>query len=117
MLATFVAGMTFLGQDFGPPTNVLLGVLAVAAAATVGIHGRQRRKVRPSFSRRGGLFVIGMVVVAWVVIGLWGTAVSSIGYGELLWGWAIVGWLVTSAFFLLVRSGLQAMRQRRGTVL
>lgn len=54
-------------------------------------------------------FVLG----AFVLIGLWGTAVSAIGYDDFVPGWALVGWLLTTVLLLGVRSVMKALRERR----
>lgn len=115
-LATLIGGLSMFGRDFNDNWSVLYGAAAVLAGLTMAVHDYRRRRVRPKFSLRSAMFVVVVIVICWVVSGLWGTAISTISYEDFVPTYAIVGWLLTTAFFLLVRASLGLARSRRGSV-
>lgn len=113
LLATLIGGLTIFGNDVSEGTNRIAGVVAVIAGALVAWHDYRRRPVRPKPSRRSAPLVAVVVVGLFVVMSLWGTAVSSTGFDRLFPGYAAVGWLLTTAVLLGVRSVLHVARKKR----
>lgn len=89
-------------------TQASLGFLFVAmlAATILSVDQFRNRKIRSKTTATGmGLtaVVVGIILAAVIV---WNVAVALVGYEEFVYGWAIVAWLTTTAFFLTVRSAL-----------
>lgn len=114
LLATTVGGVVLFGQAF---TNFfwngVVGVVAVAAGCVVSVHDYRRRTVRSRRSTRGVAFVGLIVLLCWLIIAAWGTAISSLGYERFVPGYAAVGWVLTSLVLLGVRVVLLAIRRQR----
>lgn len=113
LLATTVGGLTLFGQAMNTASSLVFGAVALLAGGFMSVHDFRRRPVKSRPSMRGAGFLVAMVIVSWIVVGLWGTAVSSLGYERFMPGYALLGWALTTAFFLVVRSGLYAIRRRR----
>lgn len=114
MLATMVGGLSLFGQGFSSSFwNAIVGISAVAAGGVMSVHDYRRRTVRSRPSIRGAVAVAVIVLICWAVVAAWGTAISSIGFERFVPTFAIVGWVLTTVFFLAVRAGLNAVRARR----
>lgn len=113
LLAALIGGLTLFGQDVGGIANVAAGVVGVAAGIIVAIHDHRRRAVRLRGSARSAGLLAVIVVLFLVLIGSWGTAVSSLGYERFVPGYAVLAWLLTSMTLLGVRAGFHALRRRR----
>lgn len=109
-LAAAAVGTATLATQAG---SRLALVVVVVVCLALAVHDRQRRPVRPRPSARSATLMLPFVLGAFVLIGLWGTAVSAIGYDDFVPGWALVGWLLTTVLLLGVRSVMKALRERR----
>jgi len=112
LLATCVAGCSLFGRA-GALTSALWGVLGLTAAVAMAAHDYRRRTVKPKFSLQSAGLLFGIVIISWAVVAAWGTAVSSTGYERFVPGFAILGWLLTTAVFLLIRQASYAVLARR----
>lgn len=113
LIASCLAGATLFGQDFTTSTSFVLGGIGVLSGLVVMSHDFGRRTVRPKFSVRSSAMLAAIVLVVFVILGLWGTAVSSIGADRFLPWYAIGGWLLTAALFLAIRTASYWFRNRR----
>ncbi len=114
LLATMIGGLTLFGHDVtGFGTATAAGVVALLAGGILAVHDYRRRSVRLRRSARGAGFLGLFVLVAWLIIGAWGTAVSSLGYERFVPGYAVLAWMLTTAALLGIRAGLQVIRSRR----
>lgn len=113
-LATLMGGLSLFGQDFTDRWSVVYGAIGVLAGAIMAVHDYRRRRIRPKGSPVAFLLLIAMLVITWIAIGSWGTAISTIGYEDFVPTYAIISWMLTFAFFLVIRSCLHLIRQRRG---
>lgn len=116
LLATMIGGLTLFGQDVSGVTNVAAGVVALLAAIIVAAHDHRRRPVRLRGSARGVGFLGLIIVLCWVIIAAWGTAISSLGYERFVPGYAALAWILTSMALLGIRLGFRAVRRRRSAL-
>lgn len=114
MIATMVGGLTLYGRGGDDRWSLAYGLAAVVATIVTVVHDYRRRKVRSRTTVTSIVYVVAVVLLLLLVTGLWGTAVSSVGYDDFVPGYAIVGWLLTTGFFLAVRAALTSFRRRRG---
>lgn len=103
MLATCIAGLTLFSQTSSFLSAVVIGLLGFGSGAFGAIHDFRRRTVRPKKSIRSTGFMAIIVLTSLFVISLWGTAISSLGYERFFPGYALLGWMLTTAMFLLIR--------------
>lgn len=113
LLATVLGGFSLFGQDFSNLWNILFAVAGLAAGCAVSIHDFRRRAVRLRPTRRSAAFVVFIVVISWMMVAAWGTAISSLGYERFVPGYAALAWGLTSAAFLGIRAALMAIRRQR----
>lgn len=113
LLATCVGGLTLFGAAFGAPANIAFGIAGFGAGGIMAVHDYRRRTVRPKFSRHAFGLLAGIFAIAWVTLGLWGTALSSIGYDDFVPFPAVAAWTLTTVMFLAVRQLCQSILQRR----
>ena len=112
-LATVVAGLSLFGRAFDDYWNIAAGLAALGAGAAVSLHDYRRRAVRQRASKRGAVFVGLIVLTCWAIAAAWGTATSTIGYDRFVPGFAVLGWLLTTALLLVIRAGLSNIRTRK----
>lgn len=120
-LATIIGGMTlWLAEPveigfglFESPTRIVYLLAALMSTLAVCVHWFRNRELKSKPTKNS--FVLGCVavLVTWVIIAAWGTAVSTIGYEDFVVVWAAVAWAITTTFFLVVRSGLDRIRSNR----
>lgn len=103
LLATCVGGLTLFGQEFGAAINIFYGVAGFGAGTIMAVHDYRRRTVRPKFSGKAFGLLAAIFAVTWVTIGLWGSALSSIGYDDFVPLPALAAWALTTAGFLAIR--------------
>ena len=102
-LSTCLAALTVFGQDTRSTTGIVAAVIGFGAGGAMVVHDLRRRRVRPKASGAGAAMTLAILVLCWVVVGLWGTAISSIGLDRFLPGYLVLGWGLTTALFLGVR--------------
>lgn len=112
-LATVIAGGTLFAESLNNNWNVVMGLAALGAGTAVIIHDYRRRGVRVQRSSRSFKLSAVVVVLMYLIVGLWGTAISSVGYERFVPGYAVLGWVITSLFFLGIRQVLMEVRRRR----
>ncbi|NNE94628.1 MAG: hypothetical protein HKN24_01210 [Acidimicrobiales bacterium] len=112
LAAAAIAAATLFSQD---GSSGMLGLVMIACLM-LAAHDRHRRPVRPRPSARSAMLIVPFGLGTFVLIGLWGTAVSSIGYDDFVPGWALLGWILTTALFLGIRAILSLVRDRRAPI-
>jgi hypothetical protein len=112
LLTNCLAGATLFGR-LGTTTSFILGGIGLLSGLVVAGHDFGRRTIRPKFSFRSTAMLAIIVLIVFVILGLWGTAVSSIGAERFLPWYAIAGWLLTAALFLGIRAVSHWLRSRR----
>lgn len=115
MLATSIGGLTLFGRGWDVTFNVLCGIAGFGCGIYMAVHNYRSRKVRPRPTVRSAGTLMIVVLISWIVIGLWGTAASTLGDDFLPWP-AVGCWLATVAFFLGVRKMSYALLDRRMAV-
>jgi len=113
LLATCVSGLTLFGHAATTLSSILYLVAGSLAGAIMGIHDYRRRTVRPKFSMQGAGLIVGIFIITWAMISLWSVAVYSVGYDRFMPGYAILGWLLTTVAFLVIRQASYALLARR----
>ena len=113
LLTNCLAGATLFGRELGTTTSFILGGIGLLSGLIVAGHDFGRRTIRPKFSLRSTAMLAIVVLIMFVIIGLWGTAVSSVGVEHFLPWYAIGGWLLTTALFLGIRALSHWLRSRR----
>lgn len=111
LVATCIAGVSLFGQEFSSSWHQLAGVVGLAAGAMVGWHDHWRRRLRIRPSTRSALIVMPLVLGTFVMMALWGTAISTLGVDRFVPGYAVIAWFLTTA--VLLGAGA-AMNRRRG---
>jgi hypothetical protein len=114
LIATMLGGATLFTQN---PGNLfwhgIAGIVAAVAGVITSAHDSRRRATRTGPSTQG-MFYLGLIVVmCWVFLAAWGTAVSTLGEARFVPGYAALAWAVTTLALLGVRSVLSNVRRRR----
>lgn len=113
LFATMFAGLTLFQAAVGFAQSLMFGAAGLGSATFIAFHDYRRRGVRWPVTHRSIGSLVGValgVVVTFVVIGLWGTAVSTIGYADFVPWYLMAGWLLTTAFYLGARAFLGRLR-------
>ncbi|MEL7158973.1 MAG: hypothetical protein AAFN30_20600 [Actinomycetota bacterium] len=117
MLATSIGGLSLFGPAVDGDWKAVTALVAVGAGAVVSVHDYRRRTVRLRPSIRGAVYVTGMVVLIWMLVATWGTALSALGWERFVPGYAIAAWVLTSLLLLGVRATLLRARRRQPPLL
>lgn len=104
---------TTLGQAGVVVVRPAAIVVALVSAAVLAVHGLRNEQVKAKPTLAGFVFTIAAVIVIMAVLGIWGTAISAIGWGQVNAIHVFVGWALTTAFFLALRKGLHHVRDNR----
>jgi hypothetical protein len=113
LLATMIGGLTLFGQATSRWLSIVAGLAAVTAGVVLSVHDYRRRKVRLRRSMRSAVFIGLIVVITWLLIAAWGTAISSLGAERFVPGPAVAAWALTTIALLGVRRGFESIRRRR----
>ena len=124
LLASCIATGTLFVQDRIVQDTITsmswaYGAVGVAAWLAMRRHDASRRKIQPKWSAptgRSGWLAAGVIVSAWVVVALWGSAVSTLGYDRFVPFYAALGWVLTTALLLGIRAGSAWLRSRRSVL-
>lgn len=114
LFATGIGGMTLFNQPSAGDWSFAYAAVGLLSLLALGTHDFRRRKVRQRTSWRTFTLSIPIVLGAIVLIALWGTAVSTMGYERFVPGPALGAWVLTTGFLLAVRAALHRLRARRG---
>ncbi|NNE96311.1 MAG: hypothetical protein HKN24_09815 [Acidimicrobiales bacterium] len=112
LAAAAIAAATLFSRN---GSTGMLGLVMIASLM-LAAHDRYRRPVRPRPSMRSATLVVPIALGTFVLLGLWGTAVSTIGYDDFVPGWALLGWVLTTALLLGGRAIAGAVRDRRAPI-
>lgn len=112
-LATCIACLTLFGQEMRSTVGIAAAVVGFGVGIATIAYDLRRRRVRPKASAGGAASMAVIVLVTYVVAGLWGSAISRLGVDRFLPGYFLLGWALTAAFFLGVRAVSYAILARR----
>ena len=104
--------------DTGPTGGVVVEtffdpvftVITIITAVVLTVDGLRRREVKPRPTFLGLVLTALACGIVLAAIVLWNLAILVVGYQEFLFVWAAVGWVLTTGFFLGLRSGLARVR-------
>ena len=114
LLATTIGSLSLWSHDLWSLAGLTLGATTITTAVVVSVHDYRRRLVQANTkSARGAIYLAAIVILVWVIIALWGTAISAIGYDRFVPTFAAVGWVLTCLALLGLRAALISIRQRR----
>ena len=88
-------------------------VVALVSAAILAVHGLRNERVKAKPTMTGFVLTIVAVIVIMAVLGIWGAAISAIGWDQVTAFEVVLGWALTTAFFLGLRKGLHRVRDSR----
>lgn len=103
LFAAGLAAVTLVNNDTdADDLTIWLGVLALSLGITLFDARRRTINFGPTFKNK---FVIAGVIVLFILtVATWSVTVETIGYDEFVPGWLFVGWLLTNAALLGLRS-------------
>lgn len=119
-LATMIGGLTIYSQDVSSAANIATAVVAGVISVVLAAHDYRRRSIRVGVGRPSGrsAILVGVILlVCWILLAAWGTAISSLGYERFIPGYAALAWVLTTGFLLGVRALLSVLRRRRRRVM
>ncbi len=111
--AATAMGISLAGRVDGAVTSAVFLAIGVIAAIAVSFHGIRNLGVLPRTTAKSVLAFVPMLITMWFVFAAWGTAVSTIGEDDFVPFWAALGWVLTTAFFVVVRQVVTAIRDRQ----
>ncbi len=114
VLATGLGGVMMFGVGNDRPMNFVLGGIGVICLVIVCAHDHGRRKACPRFNRHMLVVSLGSMIVAVSILGLWGWALSSVGFERFFPTWFALGWLATTGFLLLIGKAVNRLVARAG---
>ena len=88
----------------------LFTVITIITALVLTVDGLRRREVKPRPTLLGVALTALACVIAIATVVAWNIAIGVVGYQDFLFLWAAVGWVLTTGFFLGLRSFLSRLR-------
>ena len=88
----------------------LFTVITIITALVLAVGGFRRREVKPRPTLLGVALTALASLIAIATVVAWNIAVAAVGHQDFLFGWAAVAWVLTTVFFLGLRSFLARLR-------
>ena len=116
--ATFFCALTLwarAGDEVSGIVSTAFLTLSFLSGAVLTHHWYHKRKVQLRLLPTAlGLALSALsLVIIWVLSAAWSVPINIIGYQDFLWPWAPIGWALTTAFFLGMRTFFTRIRDSR----
>lgn len=101
--AAGIAAVTLVNTDTEADNlTTWIGVLALSLGIT--LFDARRQTINFGSAGKNKFVIVGAIALFILTIAIWSATAETIGYEDFVPGWMIVGWLITSAMLLGLRS-------------